>query len=61
MNWISENLPSLGVLGAVLLLLFGLVLYLVKMKRSAKGGCAGCAFAGKCSGGCSAKNLQNKK
>ena len=51
MTWIIENIASVCVLIAVVLLIFGLVFYLVKSKKKGGGcggACAGCAMAGSC-------------
>ncbi len=55
MEKIIKNLPSFGILAAVLLLVGALIYSLIKAKKSGKsscGGCSGCAFAGKCHGSC---------
>ena len=51
MAWLIENIVSVCVLIAVVLLIFLLVLYLVKSKKNASGcggACTGCAMAGCC-------------
>ncbi len=64
MDWISQNIGSLVVLSAVLLLAAALVRSLIKAKRSGKSHCAGCqscALSGKCSGSCGADFKKNSK
>lgn len=59
MKWLADNLPSLLVLAAVAVLVFGLVYSLVKSKKAGKSscaGCSGCAMAGKCHGSCTTQN-----
>lgn len=55
MKWLSQNLPSVCVLAAVVALVAGLIYSLVRSKRSGGSscaGCSGCAMAGKCHGSC---------
>ena len=53
MKWLSQNLPSVCLLAALIALVAGLIYSLVRSKRSGRsccGGCSGCAMAGKCHG-----------
>lgn len=55
LQWISENLGTIMIAGALLVVILLISIHLIRNKKSGKSscgcGCAHCAMAGQCHGG----------